>query len=405
MSAGANPTLGDAPLVLVAGGGVAALETLLGLERLAGERVRVELLAPEPEYRLRALSVAEPFGGAPVKAVPLGSFAGAHGALYRQGALAEVAAGEKRILTRGGQALRYDALVVACGAESRDAVPGALSFRGPGDVAALADLLAELDRGAARSVAFVVAPGSSWALPLYELALMTAARRPEAEVVLVTPEPSPLALFGARASEAVGRTLAEVGVAFVGGAEALRFGDGGLERRAGEPFRVDRAVAMPGLTPPRLAGLPHDADGWIATDAHGRVPGVEDVFAAGDVTAHPLKQGGLAAQQADAVAEAVAAWAGAPLDPAPFRPVLRGQLLMGDSSLYLHGGELEGDSEAGPRPLWWPPAKIAGKYLGPALADAGVVSLPESSYPGGLEVQVDLDDQSVASLLQAMRSA
>ena len=395
----------DVPLVLVAGGGVAALETLLGLERLAGERVRVELLAPEREYRLRVLSVAEPFGGAPLKALSLPSFAGVHGALYRQGTLAEVAPGEKRVIARGGQALRYDALVVACGAEPREAVPGAFTFRGPDDVAALGGLIADLDRGAARSIALVAARGSSWSLPLYELALMTAARHPEAEVVLVTPEPSPLALFGSRASEAVARTLAEVGIAFLGGAEALRFGDGRLELRAGGPLRVDLAVAVPGLAPPRLPGLPHDEDGWLATDAHGRVPGVEDVYAAGDVTAQPLKQGGLAAQQADAVAEAIAAWAGARLEPTPFRPVLRGQLLTGDSSLYLHADPTDGDSEAGPRPLWWPPAKIAGKYLGPALAQAGVVSLPESSYPGGLEVQVDLDERSVASLLQAMSSA
>ena len=44
--------------------------------------------------------------------------------------------------------------------------------------------------------------------------------------------------------------------------------------------------------------------------------GVPDVFAAGDATAEPVKQGGLATQQADAAAEAIAAEAGAADRPA-----------------------------------------------------------------------------------------
>lgn len=59
---------------------------------------------------------------------------------------------------------------------------------------------------------------------------------------------------------------------------------------------------------------------------------VEDFGAglvAGDATSFPIKQGGLAAQQADAVAEHVAARHGAPLEPSGFRPALRGLLLAG----------------------------------------------------------------------------
>ena len=48
--------------VLIAGGGVAALEAALALQALAEERVSVELLAPEPHFWYRPLSVAEPFG-------------------------------------------------------------------------------------------------------------------------------------------------------------------------------------------------------------------------------------------------------------------------------------------------------------------------------------------------------
>src|SRR6266516_3250606 len=47
--------------VLIAGGGVAGLETLLALRALAGDLLDLELLAPEPEFWYRPLAVAEPF--------------------------------------------------------------------------------------------------------------------------------------------------------------------------------------------------------------------------------------------------------------------------------------------------------------------------------------------------------
>src|SRR5204863_9373776 len=86
----------------------------------------------------------------------------------------------------------------------------------------------------------------------------------------------------------------------------------------------------------------------------------------------------------DAVAEAIAARAGAPVDPAPFRPVIRGLLLTGAEPIYLRA-EMRADGTAGVaaasgllqpasagsnRPLWWPPAKVAGRYLAPYLATA-----------------------------------
>jgi sulfide:quinone oxidoreductase len=136
-----------------------------------------------------------------------------------------------------------------------------------------------------------------------------------------------------------------------------------------------------------LRGLPHDARGFLPTDAHGRIDGCDAVYAAGDVTSFPLRQGGLAAQQADAVAEAIAARLGAIVRPQPFRPILRGVLLTGGAPLYLRA-EIGTDvapvsrelaearsGSAGPRSLWWPPAKVAGRYLAPLLATARPVTL------------------------------
>ena len=47
--------------VIVAGGGVAAIEAMLALRDAAGERVSITLVAPQDEFRYRPMSVGEPF--------------------------------------------------------------------------------------------------------------------------------------------------------------------------------------------------------------------------------------------------------------------------------------------------------------------------------------------------------
>jgi sulfide:quinone oxidoreductase len=115
------------------------------------------------------------------------------------------------------------------------------------------------------------------------------------------------------------------------------------------------------------------------------------VFAAGDATTFPLKQGGLATQQADAAAEAIAAEAGAPVDPRPYRRVLRGVVLTGGRPLFLRRDldedvavtrELKGAPEGVSRvQLWWPSGKIAGRYLTGFLAAHGAPGEVLSDYP------------------------
>ena len=142
-------------------------------------------------------------------------------------------------------------------------------------------------------------------------------------------------------------------------------------------WRADRVVTIPLLRGPSIAGIPRDAGGFVPVDAHGAVRGVSDVYAAGDATDYPIKQGGLATQQADAIAEAIAARAGAPLTPAPFRPVLRGMLLTSEQPHYL---EADVAGRTAPRtadvPLWWPPMKVAGRHLAPFLAERLGARLP-----------------------------
>jgi sulfide:quinone oxidoreductase len=105
-------------------------------------------------------------------------------------------------------------------------------------------------------------------------------------------------------------------------------------------------------------------------DQHGRVRSAPAVWAAGDGTTQPIKQGGLASQQADAAAADIARHAGAGTRPRPFRPVLRGLLRTVEGPLYLRR-PLTVDDDAptvSREPLWWPPAKVASRRLASHLA-------------------------------------
>jgi sulfide:quinone oxidoreductase len=394
-------TVDVATRVVIAGGGVAALEAALALRALAEDRVSVELLAPEPHFWYRPLAVAEPFDLGEVRQFELPELAAAAGARFVPGALTGVDVKSRRAQTAAGSSVPYEVLLVACGAVPTPAVPGALTFRGPADTEKVRQLLEEVVAGQVARVAFAVPWGAVWSLPIYELALMTAAHLAErdfdsVELTLITPEEEPLQLFGRAGSEAVRELLEERGIAVQTGACAVELVDGELRLVPEGSIAADRVVALPRLRGPRIDGLPQTIEGFIPVDGHGQVGGLSDVFAAGDITSFPVKQGGIAAQQADAAAEMIAANVGANLAPQPFRPVLRGLLLTGRQPRYLRH-ELTGGagdaSAASPEPLWWPPAKIVGRYLAPFLgAVAGVQTPPEApTAPGAVAVELELE--------------
>src|SRR5207248_1449880 len=146
--------MSEAPLhAVVAGGGVAGLELALALRALAEERVSVEIVAPEKDFIYRPLAVVEPFRAGEVASFPLAALVRATGAELHAGTVASVDAERKAIVTDEGDEVPYDVLVVALGARSREAVPGALTFRGPQDGPALASLLEDVVDGRPRSVA------------------------------------------------------------------------------------------------------------------------------------------------------------------------------------------------------------------------------------------------------------
>ncbi len=383
--------------VVIAGGGVAALEAALALRELAQDRVSLELLAPEPHFWYRPLAVAEPFALGEARHYELADIAERIGAAFTLGALASVDAPGREARTTAGSIVPFDTLLLACGAVPTTAVHGALTFRGPADTDRIERLLAELAAEKVESVAFVVPWGAAWSLPAYELAFMTAAWLRARELhgvrlALVTPEEEPLHLFGREASAAVHNLLDDRGIALQTRAVATNFRDGRLVLLGGGEIEAERAVALPRLTGQRIDGIPRERDLFVPVDSHGRVTGCENVYAAGDITTFPVKQGGIATQQADAAARAIAAAAGAPVAATEFRPVLRGLLLTGGEPRYLRGDAGPGAAgSVSPEPLWWPPAKVAGRYLAPFLSALTGVELPDE--PDGIRVETELDPE------------
>jgi sulfide:quinone oxidoreductase len=389
--------------VVIGGGGVAAVELALALDDLAGERVRLTMIAPQPEFHLRALSTAQPFSVDHVRRHSLRDLAERVDAKLITDSVSAVDPARHAVRLATGGAVQYDALVLAVGARHRTAFSRAMTFTGDTSTLPFNGLLADLEEGWSHSVAFVVPPRTTWPLPLYELALMTARSVrgmgiDDARLEVISPEATPMALFGAPASRAVSDLLDKAGIEFRGESYASP-GEYGLPELmpAGERIDAERIVALSTLEGPQLAGVPADERGFILIDHNGRVPGVDDVYAAGDGTTYPVKQGGLACQLADAIAEQLAAAGGADIEPQPFRPVLRGRLLIGRGAQYLEH-PLHAAPGADPTPelqLWSAPRKVDGRYLSPWLEELdGTAPAPAITEPDHVDIEVELPSAS-----------
>ena len=361
------------PHVVIAGGGVGALEGLLALQDLTEGRVDISVVCATRHLTYRALSVAEPFGGEPAQRYDWEAIARDRGVRWIPDVVTAVRPGACELDTRDGPPVPYDLLLLALGARPEAALPGAITFAGPPDVLAVKEAIEALTPGRRHRIAFVAMSGTAWTLPLYELALMTAdhGRRHglDLAIELISREAAPLGIFGATASAAVRRRLADAGVSIRMGTFPTEYEDGRLWLELEGALDVDLVVALPRLRGPAPAGLPHEPGGFVPVDAYGRVRGIDHVWAVGDMTTRVLRQGGLASQQADVAARDIAAWidsAGAHVDP--YRPTLQGVLLTGAEPLYLrYDPRGPVPSSASADPLWSPPHKIAGGRLGAYL--------------------------------------
>jgi sulfide:quinone oxidoreductase len=364
--------------VVVAGAGVGGLETLVALRGLAGHRVALTLVAPQDDFTVRALEVFEPFGLGRPHRYPVAALAAELDAAFHRDAVARVERDDRVVHLQSGDDLVYDRLVLAVGAFPYPAYLHGVCFQRAHDAEAFDGVIADLRTGRAERIAIVIPPGCTWTLPAYELALMVAALATPRQLTLVTPEPEPLSVFGAPAAEWVRSTLGAAGVELLAGVRATVPHPTSVELSPGASLACDRVVHLPLLSGPNCPGVPCDADGFVLVDDAFRVRDDDDLFAVGDATVGPYKQGGLAAQQADVVAEQIAWQVGAEHPPRPYRPVMRGLLRTADGPRYLRA-EPPGEptsAEVSDQCLWWPPSKVAARWLTPWLATRDLEDRP-----------------------------
>jgi sulfide:quinone oxidoreductase len=391
-----SQTSDQKPQVLIAGGGIAGLEAMMAIRDHAGERVEITLVAPDPDFVYKPLIVEEPFSSQPAEQHALGPIAEEFDARFVQQRVTAVLPSAHMVELAEGSNIKFDKLIICIGARPRPAFAHAVPLRTDGTVLPIDSLLRNAESSESGVFAFVVPPGRTWPLPVYELALMAQRRAREigiqdVECLIVTPEESPLIIFGRAASDAVSSLLAARGIKVRTAIRVKEAASGQLVvAPEDERIEIGQIVSLPVLEGPNLTGIPADEEGFIPIDDHARVRGVDDVYAAGDGTNFPIKHGGIGTEEADAAAEHVAASLGAEIDPQPFRPVIRGKLLTGDDSLHMQhdvaGGGGEGTASSDH--LWWPPGKVAGRYLSAFLGhqSAGELEPP----PHSIDVEVAL---------------
>lgn len=364
--------------VLIVGGGVASIEAALALRDLCGDRVSVEVISPGRDFDYRPYAVGEPYGVSHVTRYDLEDLLARAGAAFHLASVTSVDWESKRLSTHDGNHFSYDFLILAPGVERMWPVPGAITFWGIADELAVRGMLKDVRTGELSSLAFTMPGAETWALPVYELALLTRAKLSAAgdedvALTIVTPEESPLQVFGRQASDRVAELLSEHGIEVLAGTRPVRFEKDHLVIVPGERFDVDMAVSLPRLEGRRIHGVDQDPFGFIGIDEHCRVLRGEGLFAAGDVTSFPVKQGGIATQQADVIAEAIAAELGVEIEPKPFDPILRAELWTGEKPLYLQGwlsgGHGETSSLSAEPPWGRKEGKIVGRYLSAFIAE------------------------------------
>ena len=168
----------EGPLgVLIAGAGIAGLETLVALRGLARQEVAPTLIAPDEWFSLRALSVFEPFGYEQARRYPLPDLTGALDAGRRRDAVSAVDRARREVTLRSGAVVPYDVLVLAVGAVPYPAFDHGVLFDYGRNRDRVDAMLRDVHAGRADSVVVVVPPRSAWTLPAYELALMLASSR------------------------------------------------------------------------------------------------------------------------------------------------------------------------------------------------------------------------------------
>ncbi len=379
------------PVVCVVGAGTVGLEGLLAARAALGASVELRLIAPDREFRHRPMSAASLFRPAPERGVSIAEIAGHAGADRVADSAVAVYETERQVLTRDGDTVDFDFLLLALGARSRRALRQGHLWQRGGDPSFLDQIISGILAGEVRSVAVAAPRGARWPVPAYELALVLAwtAAGTEARVTLITAEEHLLAGLGAEATDLVARELDAAGVTVMGGVEPID--ESRDDPDPAEPVRLvlapadptempigggsrvgfDRLISLPTVDGPFLAGVKTDAAGFIEVDEGLKVCASERVWAAGGCIAAALELSALGALQADAAIGAIAAAiAGTEGDGAAWSsaaPELTGMLLSDQREQWLSENPA-GTPQPSTRCLWWPPGRAVGRMLAQQIA-------------------------------------
>ena len=144
--------------VVIVGGGIAGVEGLLGLHELAGDRVDLTLISPEPGLTYKPLLVEELFFSTPAPRHDLAELCDQLGARFVHQAVIGLHAAEKFVALADGSELAYDLLVICVGACCRPAYTNAITFPSPEPRLRVEDLIGAAGDATGR-IAFVVPPG------------------------------------------------------------------------------------------------------------------------------------------------------------------------------------------------------------------------------------------------------
>lgn len=411
------------PVVCVVGAGTAGLEALLSAREALGAKAQLRLIAPESEFLYRPMSPGSLFRPAQERGVAIADLATQAGAAWVADRAAAVYETERQVLTRDGDTVDFDYLLLAPGSRSRRVLRQGYVWERGADPSFLDQIISGIVAGEVQSVAVVAPRGARWPLPAYELALVLAwtAVRTDAQVTLITAEEQPLAALGPGATETVARELDAANVETITGVELIDeprhdpeppelthvvFAPERPEDLAGsligkpiDPAHVrlgsgskaefDRLISLPTVDGPFLAGVATDAAGFIEVDEELKVCGSEHVWAAGSCIAAALEHSALAARQADAAIVAIsAAISGAVgVTRASGAPELTGMLLTDQREQWLRENPV-GTQQPSTRCLWWPPGRAVGRVLSQRIAawDPSVHdALPD--HTGGLLIR------------------
>ncbi len=389
------------PVVCVVGAGTAGLEGLFSAREALGVEAQLRLVAPDSEFRYRPMDARALFRPAQERGVAIAELAAQAGADWVADRAVAVSEADREVLTRDGDTVGFDYLLLALGGRSRRALRQGHVWERGSDPGFLDETIAGIAAGELGSVAIVVPRGARWSLPAYELALVLAwtAAATDAQVTLITAEEHPLAALGPAVTDTVTRELEAAGVKTITGVEPIdrprhdpeppepshlvlvpeQPADltGSLVGRPSDPARVglgagsqaefDRLISLPTVDGPYLAGVATDAAGFIEVDDGLRVCGCERVWAAGSCIAAALEHSALAAGQADAAIAAIAGVAGVSPADASGAPELTGMLLTGQREQWLDENPPE-TRQPSTRCLWWPPGRAVGRTLAKQIA-------------------------------------